>query len=139
MGSIYRYSTTILAVSTDHGFDELIDYAFVMAFRLDCRIIFLDVTDNPLQYQGESNKQATRRFNEEAQHHRKELLVKAKSLGVTFDLMVKIGKRDDVVKELIAQDMSIRYVLSEPKKQLAGTKPMRAQIPTLDLSRSYLQ
>lgn len=131
--------TKILTVLNGETYDQLIDYALTMAFRLDCEIVALDVTDEPLKFSGKKRQFEVNRFYEEAQFNSEKFLSRAESMGIVFHHIIKLGYQDDIIEELIVQDPCIRYVLTNPEQETVDSEQEQTQIPVFYLSSSRLQ
>lgn len=130
--------TKILTVLNGTTTDRLIDYALTMAFRLDCEIVALDVTEEPKECTGNTLQHEVGKFFEEAQRKSEPFLMRALSMGIVFHHIIKIGNQDEIIRELISQDACIRYVLTKPEHDSPETE-QQTRIPIFNLSHSRLQ
>jgi hypothetical protein len=130
--------TKILAVQYGNTSTVLEDYAVKMAHKLDCEIIALDVSDEPLMYDGERKNREISRFIQRAQQSAETIQLKAAAMGVTCTHIVKIGAQDETIKALSEEDKCIRYVLTKPVQEELGLDQRPARVPVFDLSCSRL-
>lgn len=131
-------SIKILAVQDGVSSSVLVDYAVKMAHKLDCEIIALDVSDEPLTFEGERRKRETTRFFERAQKGAETIQLKAEALGVSCRHIVQIGNQEETIKALSHEDKSIRYVLTKPEHEQLSTQKQKARVQVFDLSCSRL-
>lgn len=131
-------SIKILAVQDGVHSDVLTDYAVKMAHKLDCEIVALDVSEEPLSYQGERRKRETTRFFERAQRSADIIQMKAEAMGVKCAHIVQIGNEEEIIKALSQEDRSIRYVLSKPEQEQLGDQKRKARVQVFDLTASRL-
>lgn len=130
--------TKILVVEEGSYSRPMINYALKMAQRLDCEIVALDVTAEPLQHTGERQEQQMARFFDTAERNVSSFLEEAGEMGIKIDHVMKIGERERVISELSAKDAGIRYVLSEPDPAMVAAAEGQVQIPVFDLACSRL-
>jgi len=133
-----QLSIKILAVQDGTSSPVLVDYAVKMAHRLDCEIIALDVSDEPLAYDGERRRRETTRFFQRAQRSAEAMLLKAEAMGVKCRHIVEIANPEELIKALSQEDKSIRYVLTKPPQEELGTDQRKARVPVFDLNCSRL-
>lgn len=131
-------ATKILAVQDGTSSTVLVDYVLKMAHKLDCEIIALDVSDEPLQHLGERRKRETNRFYERAKMNAESLKLKAEVMGVTCRHEIRVGNQEETIKALSEEDKCIRYVLTKPVQEQVNAEQKRARIPVFDLSCSRL-
>lgn len=130
--------TKILVVEEGTYSRPMISYALKMAQRLDCEIVALDVTAEPLRHSGERQEQEMARFFDKAEHNVAAFLEEAGEMGIKIDHVMKIGDRERVISELSAEDAGIRYVLTEPDPAMVAAAEGQVQIPVFDLACSRL-
>lgn len=130
--------TKILVVQDGATSTVLEDYAVKMAHKLDCEIVALDVSNEPLMYEGERRQRETNRFYQRAEQSAKSIHIKAEALSVKFQHITKIGDQDETIKTLSQEDKSIRYVLTKPQQEQLEADQKRARVPVFDLSCSRL-
>lgn len=130
--------TKILVVQDGRNSAVLEDYAVKMAHKLDCEIVALDVSNEPLLYDGERKQRECNRFLQRAEQNAKSIHIKADALGVKFKHVAKIGDQDETIKTLSQEDKCIRYVLTKPLQEQLGSNQNRARVPVFDLSCSRL-
>ncbi len=130
--------TKILMVQDGNSSTVLVDYAVKMAHKLDCEIVALDVSSEPLIYEGERKKRETNRFFQRAEVNAKTILIKADSLSVKCKHVAKIGDQDETIKTLSQEDKCIRYVLTKPDQEQLEADQQRVRVPVFDLSCSRL-
>ncbi len=130
--------TKILVVQDGTNSTILEDYAVKMAHKLDCEIVALDVSNEPLIYEGERRQRETNRFFQRAEQNAKSIHTKAEALSVKFQHIVKVGDQDETIKTLSGEDKCIRYVLTKPLQEQLDADQQRARVPVFDLSCSRL-
>jgi hypothetical protein len=130
--------TKILVVQDGRNSAVLEDYAVKMAHKLDCEIVALDVSNEPLMFDGERRRRETHRFLQRAEQNAKSIHIKADALSVKFQHIAKIGDQDETIKTLSQEDKCIRYVLTKPLQEKLGADQKRARVPVFDLSCSRL-
>jgi hypothetical protein len=130
--------TKILVVQDGNNSTILEDYAVKMAHKLDCEIVALDVSNEPLMYEGERRQRETNRFFQRAEQNAKSIHIKAEAVSIKFQHITKIGDQDDIIKSLSQADKCIRYVLTKPVQVQLGADQQRARVPVFDLSCSRL-
>jgi hypothetical protein len=128
----------VLMVQDGEYSQQVTEYALKMAQKLDCQIIALDVTDNPLQFTGERKDREIERFYERAQNEVKEFIIKAKSKGITVVHKMEIDNPEKTIARLSKEDAGIRYVLTKPEQSEVRSESDRVQIPVFDLNCSRL-
>lgn len=131
-------STKILTVQDGNCSSSLVDYAVKMAHKLDCEIIALDVSEEPLVYEGERRTRETNRFHQRAQRSAETLQLKAEAMGVKCKHVIQIGNQEDTIRALSQEDKTIRYVLTKPAQEQLSTDQRQVRIPVFDLSCSRL-
>jgi len=131
-------SIKILTVQDGIHSQVLTDYAVKMAHKLDCEIIALDVSEEPLGYEGERRKRETTRFFDRAQKGAEIIQLKAEAMGVKCRHIVKIGNQEETIKALSLEDNSIRYVLTKPEQEQLSDQKRKARVQVFDLSASRL-
>ncbi len=117
---------------------KVTDYALKMAQRLDCEIIALDVTDDPLQFLGERRERESNRFYERAKKSADSFSLQADSMGITTKHVMEVGDQEEVIAKLSKQDAGIRYVLTKPEQEILEANADRVQVPVFDLNCSRL-
>ena len=130
--------TKILAVQDGTSSVVLVDYVLKMAHKLDCEIIALDVSSEPLQYIGERKKREINRFYERAKINAENLKLKAEAMGVVCRHVIRVGNQEETIKALSERDKCIRYVLTKPAEEQLNAERKSARIPVFDLSCSRL-
>lgn len=131
-------ATKILAVQDGTSSTVLVDYVLKMAHRLDCEIIALDVTDEPLKHAGDRRNREINRFHERAKINAENLKLKAEAMGVTCRHIIEVGNQEETIKALSEKDKSIRYVLTKPLEEQVNAEQQRTRVPVFDLSCSRL-
>ncbi len=131
-------ATKILTVQDGDHSTVLVDYAVKMAQKLDCEIIALDVTDEPLNYTGERRAREINRFRQRARRNSETLHLKAEAIGVKCTHLVEIGNQEQIIKALSKEDAGIRYVLLKPAQEYVTADRRQARIPVVDLNCSSL-
>lgn len=131
-------SIKILTVQDGIHSQVLTDYAVKMAHKLDCEIIALDVSEEPLSYEGERRKRETTRFFDRAHKGADIIQLKAEAMGVKCRHIVKIGNQEETIKVLSQEDNSIRYVLTKPKQEQLSDQKRKARVQVFDLTCSRL-
>jgi hypothetical protein len=109
-----------------------------MAHRLDCEIVALDVSDEPLQYAGERKKREINRFYERAKINAENLKLKAEAMGVVCRHVIRVGNQEETIKALSERDKCIRYVLTKPAEEQLNAEQKSVRVPVFDLSCSRL-
>jgi hypothetical protein len=130
--------TKILAVQDGITSTVLVEYALKMAHKLDCEIVALDVSAEPLQFDGDRRERESSRFYERARRSAEVLQLKAEAMGVKVHHLMQIGEQEEVIKRLSTEDRTIRYVLTKPPEELQVTDQRRARVPVFDLNCSRL-
>ncbi len=131
-------ATKILAVQDGTSSSVLVDYVLKMAHRLDCEIVALDVSDEPLQYAGERKKREINRFYERAKINAENLKLKAEAMGVVCRHVIRVGNQEETIKALSERDKCIRYVLTKPAEEQLNAEQKSVRVPVFDLSCSRL-
>lgn len=130
--------TKILAVQDGEHSTALVDYAVKMAQKLDCEIIALDVSEEPLQHSGDRREREINRFNQRAQQNAETLRLKAETMGVKCKHITRVGNQEETIKALSKDDKSIRYVLIKPLQEQVSVNKRQARVPVVDLNCSSL-
>jgi len=130
--------TKILLVQDGEHSTALVDYSVKMAQKLDCEILSLDVTDEPLNYSGERKEREVNRFYERTNKNAETIQLKAEAMGVTHNHVVKIGSQEETIKALSQNDKSIRYVLIKPEQERLSVGQKQPRVPVVDLNCSTL-
>jgi hypothetical protein len=130
--------TKILVVQDGINSTILEDYAVKMAHKLDCEIVALDVSNEPMEHQGERRNREISRFIQRAQRSAETIQLKAAAMGVTCTHIVKIGDQEETIKALSQEDKCVRYVLTKPVQEQLGPNQRSARVPVFDLSCSRL-
>lgn len=133
-----RSVTKILTVQDGDHSAVLVDYAMKMARKLDCEIVALDVTEEPLSFEGERRDREISRFRQRAESNAETLQLKAQALGVTCRHIVQVGKQEEVIKAVSREDAGIRYVLLKPAQEYVSADRRQARVPVVDLNCSNL-
>jgi K+-sensing histidine kinase KdpD len=133
-----RSVTKILTVQDGDHSAALVDYAMKMARKLDCEIVALDVSEEPLSFEGERRDREISRFRQRAESNAETLQLKAQALGVTCRHIVQVGKQEEVIKAVSREDAGIRYVLLKPAQEYVSADRRQARIPVVDLNCSKL-
>jgi len=131
-------TTKILAVQDGISSTVLVDYAVKMAHKLDCEIIALDISSEPLMYKGDRRERETNRFFQRAQKSAETMRLKAEVLGVKCRHIVEIGNQEEIIKALSQEDKSIRYVLTKPEHEQLNADKRQVRVPVFDLTCSRL-
>ncbi len=130
--------TKVLMVQDGEYMPQVTDYALKMAQRLDCEIIALDVTEKPLQFNGDRRQRESDRFIEMAQQNAEKFTSQAMAHGVKVEHIMDINNPEEVIARVSADDAGIRYVLSKPEGEMAKTEQQRTHVPVFDLHCSRL-
>lgn len=130
--------TKILAVQDGEHSTILVDYAVKMAQKLDCEIIALDVSEEPLQHSGPRREREINRFNQRAQQNAETLRLKAETMGVKCKHITQVGNQEEIIKALSQDDKSIRYVLIKPAQEQVSVNKRQVRVPVVDLNCSSL-
>jgi hypothetical protein len=139
MKTVEQDSTTkILTVQDGDHSTMLVDYAVKMAQKLDCEIIALDVTEEPLNFTGERREREIGRFQQRARKNAQTLCLKAEAMGVRCRHLVEIGNQEQIIKALSRDDAGIRYVLLKPAQEYVTADRRQARVPVVDLNCSSL-
>ena len=131
-------TTKILAVQDGEHSTALIDYAVKMAQKLDCEIIALDVSAEPMSFSGERKEREISRFRQRAQRNAETIQLKADAVGVSCKHVVQVGNQEETIKKLSQNDKSIRYVLIKPAQEQTIANQKRPRVPVVDLNCSSL-
>ena len=131
-------TTKILTVQDGDHSSLLVDYAVKMAQKLDCEIIALDVTEEPLNFTGERREREIGRFQQRARRNAETLQLKAEAMGVKCRHVVEIGNQEQIIKALSKEDAGIRYVLLKPAQEFVNADRRQARVPVVDLNCSSL-
>lgn len=131
-------SIKILAVQDGTHSQVLTDYAVKMAHKLDCEIVALDVSDEPLQYDGERRKRETSRFIDRARRGAEMISLKAESMGVKCKHIAEVGNQEEIIKAISREDTGIRYVLTKPEQEHLRDQKRKARVQVFDLKASRL-
>lgn len=131
-------ATRILAVQDGEHSTALVDYAVKMAQKLDCEIIALDVSEEPLNHSGPRREREINRFNQRARHNAETMLLKAETMGVKCRHIIQVGNQEETIKALSHDDKSIRYVLIKPAQEQVSVNKRQARVPVVDLNCSSL-
>lgn len=137
MGNQYK-PIKILAVQDGTHSQVLTDYAVKMAHKLDCEIIALDVSEEPLRFDGERRKRETSRFFDRAKRGAEMITLKAESLGVKCKHVAEVGNQEEIIKALSRGDKCIRYVLTKPEQEQLRDQKRKARVQVFDLKASRL-
>lgn len=139
METVEQDSTTkILTVQDGDHSSVLVDYAVKMAQKLDCEIIALDVTEEPLNFSGERREREIARFQQRARRNAETLHLKAEAMGVKCRHVMEIGNQEQIIKALSKDDAGIRYVLLKPAQEYVSADRRQARVPVVDLNCSSL-
>lgn len=130
--------TKILMVQDGHHIKQVTDYALIMANRLDCEIIALDVSAQPLQFSGDRKARETERFMDMARENGEHFSLQAEDHGVITEHIMEVGDPEAVIAKISADNAGIRYVLSKPAEEVLRKDQERAHIPVFDLHCSRL-
>lgn len=130
--------TKILMVQDGHHMQQVTDYAMKMANRLDCEIIALDVSAQPLQFSGDRKARETERFMEMARGNGEKFSLQAEAYGIVTEHIIEVGDSEAVIARVSAGNAGIRYVLSKPAEEALQKDQERAHIPVFDLHCSRL-
>ncbi len=131
-------TTKILAVQDGEHSTALVDYAVKMAHKLDCEIIALDVSEEPLKHSGARRERAINRFNQRAQQNAETMHLKAETMGVKCRHIIRVGSQEAAIKALSQDDKSIRYVLIKPAQEQVSVNKRQVRVPVVDLNCSSL-
>lgn len=131
-------TTKILTVQDGDHSTVLVDYAVKMAQKLDCEIIALDVSEQPLEHTGERREREIGRFQQRARRNAETLQLKAEAIGVKCTHLVQVGKQEEIIKALSREDAGIRYVLLKPAQEYVTADRRQARVPVVDLNCSSL-
>ena len=131
-------TTKILTVQDGDHSSPLVDYAVKMAQKLDCEIIALDVTEEPLNFTCERWEREIGRFQQRARRNAETLQLKAEAMGVKCRHVVEIGNQEQIIKALSKEDAGIRYVLLKPAQEFVNADRRQARVPVVDLNCSSL-
>ena len=130
--------TKVLMVQDGEYMQQVTDYALKMAQRLDCEIIALDVTDQPLQFSGDRKARESDRFMEMAKKNSERFIGQAVAQGIKVKHIMDIANPEEVVARVSAADAGIRYVLSKPAGDMVTADQKRPHVPVFDLRCSRL-
>jgi len=130
--------TKVLMVQDGDYLPQVTEYALKMAQRLDCEIIALDVTEQPLQFSGDRKQRESDRFVDMAKQNAERFTIQATAMGIKVEHIMDIAKPEEVVARVSAADAGIRYVLSKPEGQTATADQQRPHVPVFDLRCSRL-
>jgi len=130
--------TKILMVQDGQYMQKVTDYALIMANRLDCEIIALDVSAQPLQFSGDRKIRETERFMDTAKENAEKFSLQAEARGIEVEHIVEVGDPEAVVARVSNDNAGIRYVLSKPAEEALQKDQERAHIPVFDLHCSRL-
>lgn len=130
--------TKVLMVQDGDYMTQVTDYALKMAQRLDCEIIALDVTDRPLQFNGERRERESNRFMDMATSNMEKFSIQAKAQGIKVEHIIEIHDPEEVIARVSGADAGIRYVLSKPEESAVRAEQERAHVPVFDLRCSRL-
>jgi len=130
--------TKVLMVQDGEYLPQVTEYALRMAQRLDFEIIALDVTDKPLQYNGDRRTRESDRFMEMARVNAARFTRQAKACGVKVKHIMNISNPEESIAQVSGADAGIRYVLSKPDENAIKADPKRAHVPVFDLHCSRL-
>lgn len=117
---------------------QVTDYALIMANRLDCEIIVLDVSAQPLQFSGDRKARETERFMDIARENGEKFSLQAEARGIVAEHIVEVGDPEAVIARVSADNAGIRYVLSKPAEEALQKDQEHAHIPVFDLHCSRL-
>ena len=131
-------ATKILVVQDGDHSAMLVDYAVKMAQKLDCEIIALDVSDEPLNFTGERREREINRFYQRARSNAETIQLKAEAMGVICKHIQQVGDQEKIIKELSQDDKCIRYVLIKPAQEHVSADIRRPRVPVVDLNCSSL-
>ena len=130
--------TKVLMVQDGEYMQQVTDYALKMAQRLDCEIIALDVTEKPLQFEGDRRVRESDRFIEMARQNAEKFTSQAMARGIKVEHIMDIDIPEEVIARVSAADAGIRYVLSKPEGEMARADQERPHVPVFDLHCSRL-
>lgn len=131
-------ATKILVVQDGEHSSVLVDYTVKMAQKLDCEIIALDVSEEPLNYSGERRQREINRFHQRAKKNAETIMLKAEAMAVACKHVAQIGNQEETIKKLSQEDKAIRYVLIKPAEEYVSVDRKRARVPVVDLNCSSL-
>jgi K+-sensing histidine kinase KdpD len=131
-------ATKILVVQDGEHSQVLVDYAVKMAQKLDCEIIALDVSEEPLDYSGERRQREINRFHQRAKRNAETIMLKAEAMAVACRHVAQVGTQEDTIKGLSREDKDIRYVLIKPAEEYVSANKKGARVPVVDLNCSSL-
>lgn len=131
-------TTKILMVQDGEYLPQVTDYALKMAQRLDCAVVALDVSADPLQFSGERKERECERFKEKAGESSAAFARQAEAMGVAMVHVVEIAETEQVIARLSAEDAGIRYVLTKPDPENLRIDQEQAQVPVFDLHCSRI-
>lgn len=138
MMEIANMATKILVVQDGEHSSVLVDYAVKMAQKLDCEIIALDVSEEPLDHSGERRQREINRFHQRAKKNAETIMLKAEAMAVACTHMAQVGNQEETIKGLSQEDKAIRYVLIKPAEDHVTADRKRARVPVVDLNCSSL-
>lgn len=133
-----RLPIKILVTGTGSYSAKLTDYSLKMAQRLDCSIVVLDVTDEPLRHSGDRRKQEEERFIARSKDSITSFSKKAEAMSIDFSHFTKIEEPEKAIAQLSNEDAGIRYVLTEPEESATAEGREEAHIPVFDIACSRL-
>jgi len=131
-------ATKILVVQDGEHSSVLVDYAVKMAQKLDCEIIALDVSEEPLSYSGERRQREINRFHQRAKRNAETIMLKAEAMAVACKHVAQVGNQEETIKGLSQEDKCIRYVLIKPAEEKVSADRKRPRVPLVDLNCSSL-
>ncbi|MDA3785365.1 MAG: hypothetical protein PF568_00470 [Deltaproteobacteria bacterium] len=110
---------------------QVTDYAMKMAQRLDCEIIALDVTDKPLQFDGDRRTREIDRFMGMARTNVEKFICKAKACGIKVEHVMEVRDPQEAIAQLSAADAGIRFVLTRPEGAAVRVLDDRLESPSV--------
>ncbi|MBM9603199.1 universal stress protein [Desulfopila inferna] len=131
-------ATKILAVQDGEHSTALVNYVVKMAQKLDCEIVALDVSEEPLLHSGARREREINRFSQRAQQNAETMHLKAETMGVKCNHIIRVGNQEETIKALSQDDKSIRYVLIKPAQEQVSVNKRQARVPVVDLNCSSL-
>ena len=122
----------ILVVGEGLFSEKLADYAITMGQRLDCEIVALSVFDNRFHATDCPDGCGKGGFPDRNELDVCAFADKAASYGgVKFSQLSRVGRKEAVIDQVVAEIDGIRYILSEPAAQVEEEHDGRAQLPVI--------
>ena len=131
-------TTKILMVQDGDYMPQVTEYALKMAQRLDCDVVALDVTEEPLHFSGDRRESESAKFMEKATKSGEAFIKQAEAVGVSVQHVMEVAETEEVISRLSAEDAGIRYVLTKPDLDTPRQDQEQTQVPVFDLHCSCI-